>query len=44
MTPDAVSLCTIDYRCEDRKTVAELIGEVGAISLVLTPSFRKPRS
>jgi hypothetical protein len=28
----------IDYRCEDRKKVGELRGNIGA------PSFRKPRS
>jgi hypothetical protein len=35
---------SIDYRCEDRKNVGELRGDVGAVRWVLTPSFRKPRS
>ncbi len=34
----------IEYRCEDRKKVRELRADIGAISQVLTPSFRKPRS
>ncbi len=35
---------SIDYRCEDRKTVDKLRGDIGAIRYVLTPSFRKPWS
>jgi hypothetical protein len=34
----------IDYRCEDRKKAGEFRGDIGAISKVLSPSFRKPRS
>ncbi len=32
----------IDYRCEDRINVGKLRGDIGAISYVLIPSFRKP--
>jgi hypothetical protein len=33
-----------DNRCEDRQKVGEKRGDIGAIRLVLTPSFRKPQS
>ncbi len=33
-----------DYRCEDGKKVGELRGDIGAITPVLNPSFKKPRS
>jgi hypothetical protein len=32
-----------DYRCEDKK-LGDLRGKIGVISLVLSPSFRKPQS
>jgi hypothetical protein len=31
----------IDFRCENRKVVGELRGDIGAICKDLTPSFRK---
>jgi hypothetical protein len=34
----------IDYRCEDRRKSGELRVGIGAIRLVLTISFKKPRS
>lgn len=37
------SLKHIDYGCEDSKEVGDLRGDIGAIELVLTPSFRKSR-
>jgi hypothetical protein len=40
-----LGVTSIDYRCEDRKKVGELRGDLGAIGKLLTPSnFRKPRS
>jgi hypothetical protein len=34
----------IDYRCEDRKKIGDFRDDIGAIRMVLIPSFRKPRS
>ncbi len=34
----------MDYRCDDRKKVGELRGDIGVISYVLSSSFRKPWS
>ncbi len=34
----------MDHRCEDRKKVGELRGEIVAIRYVLTPSFRNPQT
>ncbi len=40
-----VAVCSIDYRCEDRKEDGELKGDIiGATKKVLTPFFRTPQS
>jgi hypothetical protein len=35
---------TIDYRCENRRKIDELRGDIGAIRYALNSSFRRPRS